>query len=543
MRASLLYRFRFAAIVIAALSSTVIAGVWYVGSEPKLNQSQLGIYSATDEDGNYTYPPSDLYVEFGQSVSLWSMVEDYDTYESGSAWSDHYASDGAAIDWTASGGTLSSDRTMGGVVTWTAPPPPAASDEPISPVQFTITATPDDDSTSEPGDPWGSDDTGNRNDAPGNPLTQVVFAADLYEFRSTGDMTFQHVDADASTGQPESGTMPWEQAKVSKGQLVTLNVAVNKEKDQFRSTTQPNWTDITTADKGFDGKYWVTVTVQNATLEGGAASAEFEMTPYGSYIQASGIKIQVSPTWNEQDITVNMVVKDLRVVPKAYQMKPGKSRTAIQDMAIPKTLTLKKSTSCPATMTGGIIANGVWDVRWQVNYDLQPFWRDIYSDQQSRQTGIFYRYGPDVNGPGDGNANFAGETVTETFGEFRSDNFSIDWIQPKFRMKYPNGAVDDIIKGETPKRIDATFTINSQDVTSDYYSLTICESVIFDFIKVPEGLPPGMKDKDLSISFKQYYRVACGGPDPLQTNTLWSRWRWPSQTPDKLILRQQIEKN
>ena len=420
-------------------------------------------------------------------------------------------------------------RTSGGVSnSWTAPALPTASDifaAADDVIDATITAEPDDDTTASPGDVIPAGETGNREDAPGTQVAQAVQVVRKYTFDKDTGMQWFHIDANAQTGQPESGTMPWENAKVSPGQVVTFNVGVT-DSDGVTATGLARQTFNPEKQGGFGGKYVAELTVTNASFAGNTNQKSVDLVWYGQYLFGS-TKMTIDANWTgAQPVTVAITVKDQKVVPANFKLNTGASRTDIQDTDIQKTLSWTKTTGCPTTMTGGILTGGgTWDPTKQLHMQANGQWTysAIHSEQNTHNFLLFYKFGPNA-APA-----YEGITITETFDAYTT-NIEKAWIKQAILNQYPaNATAAQILNGEAPANYNATFTINSQNAISDYYQLTIAQTMLVNLCATANGnLPAASKNKWIHVSKKQHYN--CGGGANLYTNTLVSKILWNETT-------------
>lgn len=152
---------------VAVISGSLALGGTYspTPTEPVLNPVKIN-FGGSDEDVSST-----IAVEDGAEIAISASATDEDTLVSDgtSAASSLEDDPGAQIVWSGSGSFSYSRSNSGQTITWTAPTlGPSETSRTVS-----ITAQPDDDSTSDPGGPLNGH-SGNRNDGPGTGVTLTV---------------------------------------------------------------------------------------------------------------------------------------------------------------------------------------------------------------------------------------------------------------------------------------------------------------------------------------------------------------------------------
>ncbi|MEZ6055331.1 MAG: hypothetical protein R3C01_01380 [Planctomycetaceae bacterium] len=414
-------------------------------------------------------------------------------------------------------GQLGSQRIEGTTITWTAPELPDGA----TTQQITLTLQLDDDTTTNPGNPT-DNHPGNRNDGPGEQkVIQLALFAELWEFEKYDAMFFFYQEADASQNMAEGGTSPPTGARVLLGQILDLLIQVRDidrrrvRGGQWEDFSPTKYTpvehtakiELTNAMFG-DGK-----TVKSVGLVG--EGGESDLT--GHFVTNDSIVIVVDKMWDgKSKVKVKITVTDEQLVPANISLAKKESRTEeelrrdMQDEELVTTLEWSLAPNpqetpeaYPLTQTGGIIAKidnkENWDETKQLH--LAKGGRLVTSAintwQNTTRTLLFYKYGPDRNGDAEG-PNYEGLTVNEVIGpKTMQSEIKDEWVSRKMKEKYPGKTVNEIIEKELGNDRALTFSINSDDMTSDSYQLPMAELVIRRILSDNNSLEIGSLHADV----------------------------------------------
>ena len=491
---------------------------WTPAPAPALSESGITISGATDIDGNPVSPGSAAtrYVEPEQALTVSATATDDDTKtDNGSAPSETLETDGTAVEWTGTHGSLSSTRTLGGASnTWTTPALPSHADifeaaDANDEIAANLTAQPDDDSVVDPGDYIAMGETGNRNDAPGVQVAQAVKVVRKWQF-------------DTDTAMDFLGVTPKTNSKVKPGQTSTVAVFMS-DSDGVKATGLAR-TAFNQEHKLCVGKYRAKVKLTNAKFADGTTEQTFDMSMMLPNVMVAKIPITINPMWDgTTPVKVKVTIMDEKLVNPGLTLAAGAKREDVQDadLAPADIEYIKLTTQCPTSISAAEMVQ---------HHSAPTADTAVYSEQSVPFTAIKYKLGPDLNGGADPDPNYEDITINETFSQYTCTNVDKLWFRQQVIDAFPATHTAEQIVNATlgPLQNTATFSVDGNDQIQDNYAFGVAKNVFTGLCKVDAGPPPSpiAASKTIQVTITQTQSYDCGGGAAIGTRTLTSKASW-----------------
>ena len=232
-----------------------------------------------------------------------------------------------------------------------------------------------------------------------------------FDFSSDGDIT---IDFTPATG-----------AKVSPKQKITAVLTIT-DTDLMKVTGAANW-DPPFTPIGFPGNYIVKITLAHATFGNGEDTDKFEAEPYGvgttisgqpsyAYVFRGNKIITIDKDWDgKEPVKIEVEVTDRMEIPTdKYPLKPGITKTAIQDKKTIATFEWTKASGFPL---------------WLKRTAQDPGAVGSYQNAKAINC-------TQLGGPKEAPA-YEGLTVDEVFPSWKT-NLEKAWLNEKLFMAHPN---------------------------------------------------------------------------------------------------------